>query len=134
MSIPDKTTEKRCENCRKELYGRTDKRFCNDGCRNQFNRTKMLREQQKAHENLPEIFKIIRRNYEILKSFGPIEANSGFFSDKGSLKAEGINTKYFTSIYMEGDVLWKFCFERGWLEHEDGGWVIQDRMEQVDVR
>jgi len=134
MSIPGKTIEKGCENCGRELYGRTDKRFCNDGCRNQFNRTKTLREQQKAHENLPEIFKIIRRNYEILKSFGPIAPNGGIMSSTGSLKVEGINTKYFTSIYMDGDGMWKFCFERGWLEYEDGGWIIQDRMEQVDTR
>jgi len=31
---PDKT----CENCGKSLYGRTDKRFCNDNCRNTYNR------------------------------------------------------------------------------------------------
>lgn len=63
MAVLKSEAVTRCENCGKELFGRTDKRFCNDGCRNQFNREKAVREQQKAQDNLPEILKIIQKNY-----------------------------------------------------------------------
>jgi predicted nucleic acid-binding Zn ribbon protein len=129
---PAKQGERHCENCGKALFGRTDKRFCNDTCRNTFNREKTLREQIKEHENLPEIFRIIKNNYKILKSFGTIEPGSGIASLQKTLKEEGIDTRYFTSIYMEGKILWKFCFERGWHENENG-YEIMDRPEQVEV-
>ena len=122
-----------CAYCGKPLFGRTDKRFCNDGCRNAFNRKKLAELKNKNHENLPEIFKIIKRNYEILKSFGEIEDQCGIFDLDSNIKDQGINTNYFTSIYIDGDTLWKFCFERGWNEFDNGGWQVKDRLEQVNI-
>ena len=54
-----------CENCGKPLFGRTDKRFCNDGCRNVFNRKKTAVLRGGDHENIPQIFRIIKK---IMKS------------------------------------------------------------------
>lgn len=115
---PDKT----CENCGKALFGRTDKRFCNDTCRNTYNRNKALLEQKKAHDNLPEIFKIIKRNYEILQSLGTEKLEYGSYSSVSInyLKKQGFNFRFCTSIH-EGEraQVWKFCFEYGWLEGVD---------------
>jgi predicted nucleic acid-binding Zn ribbon protein len=55
MTRQTQNPENTCENCGKPLFGRTDKRFCNDNCRNTYNRQKTLLEQKKAHDNLPEI-------------------------------------------------------------------------------
>ncbi|MCR8556923.1 DUF2116 family Zn-ribbon domain-containing protein [Mucilaginibacter sp. BJC16-A38] len=110
---------KHCENCGKELFGRTDKRFCNDGCRNQFNREKAAREKQKAHDNLPEIFKIIKRNYEILQGYSlkGLHEDEAIFTDTWRLKEQGFNFKFFTSQVIERDgERINCCFEFGWYE------------------
>lgn len=127
--------ERHCQHCGKVLYGRTDQRFCNDTCRNTFNRNKALQEKQAANENIPEIFRIIKRNYELLKAMGPLGPGEGLLSEKGSLKDMGIDTRFFTSIYIEGDQIWRFCFERGWreFEEENSGWEIQDCREQAET-
>jgi predicted nucleic acid-binding Zn ribbon protein len=126
--------ENYCELCGKALFGRADKRFCNDNCRNTFNRAKALEKQNKAHENLPEIFLIIKQNYKILRSFGPpLGPDEYSYNDKTTLAEEGVNTKFFTSIFRDGDKLWKFCFERGWYEYESGIWEICDRREQAET-
>ena len=125
--------EKHCENCGKVLFGRTDKRFCNDTCRNTFNREKHLREKIKENENLPEIIRIIKRNYQILQSkrHGPLEEGLQLYMPVKELINDGFNFKYFTSIYEDEDGLWRFCFERGWRK-DDEYFYIQDRPEQAE--
>lgn len=121
MTTLKSAATKNCENCGKLLFGRTDKRFCNDSCRNQFNREKASRDAQKAHDNLPEIFKIIKRNYEILQTHHPekLRPDEGMFFDIADLKDDGFNFKFFTSTgEIDGEV-YKFCFDIGWLRSGD---------------
>src|SRR5690606_5358857 len=58
--------EKQCQQCGRPLKGRTDKRFCNDDCRNNFNRAKRRKITDQAPDTIPEIIRIIKRNYQIL--------------------------------------------------------------------
>jgi len=51
------------------LFGMSDRRFCNETCRNSFNRKWREAELIKANENLPVILKIIKHNYDILKNY-----------------------------------------------------------------
>lgn len=128
---------KHCENCGKAfLFGRADRRFCNDHCRNTFNRKKAEREKIQAHENLPEIFRIIKRNYELLKKHGGntlMGADEGVFFDKEQILQEGFNPKFFTSTTEIDGSLWRFCFERGWQMGETD-FLIRDRPEQAEVQ
>lgn len=62
-------TEALCENCGKPLFDRTDKRFCNDSCRNNFNRIKHNPQKHRGQLLNPEIFQIIKNNHEILSSY-----------------------------------------------------------------
>ena len=117
-----------CENCGRELFGRIDKRFCNDNCRNDFNRKKKQQDIQKANENIPEILKIIKRNYEILLSFGAIEEGSEIFLPKETLLKKGFNFKFFTSIDSKKE--YQYCFERGWRELA-GAVYIKDDLKQT---
>jgi hypothetical protein len=134
MSKPANLEEKHCENCGRVLFGRTDKRFCNDTCRNTFNREKTLREQIKEHENLPEIFKIIKNNYRILKSYAhkTLDPDVQLYFPAKDLISDGINVNYFTSIYQDGAELWRFCFERGWRIDGDTCYV-RDIPEQANL-
>lgn len=108
--------EPTCENCGKALFGRTDKRFCHDSCRNEFNRKKRAAEQIAEYENLPEILKIIKRNHEILKTYKLEQSDPGdtITVSRSELLNKGYHFKFFTSLgmYMKGKI-WKFCFDYG---------------------
>jgi predicted nucleic acid-binding Zn ribbon protein len=129
------TLERTCGYCGKILHGRTDQRFCNDTCRNNFNRKKRAEERIAMHENMPEIFRIIKKNYEILKSLTkgePLEWKHTTYAKVVELKQKGFDPQFCTSIRIERDGIWKFCFERGWLMNEAGAYyTIIDSMEQV---
>lgn len=120
----DNTTQPTCENCSKELFGRIDKRFCNDNCRNEFNRKKKQQEIQKANESMPEILKIIKKNYEILLSYGAIDENTEFVVSKDNLLQKGFNFRFFTSYDSINE--YHFCFERGWCDLEGTIYIKED--------
>jgi len=123
-----------CENCGKPLFGRTDKRFCNDGCRNTFNRNKAYQQRAEVHENVPEILKIIRNNYLLLKAIGgPIDEDCVSFFNAKLLADEGFNFSFCTSVLQEEGILWRFCFERGWYTDADGNCYVCDRPEQAKI-
>lgn len=66
-----------CKQCEKPLLGRSDPKFCNDSCRNNFNKSKPRPAKIDPHENQKAIFSIIKRNYDILKRAyrSPIDPN-----------------------------------------------------------
>ncbi|ATP55553.1 hypothetical protein CPT03_03280 [Pedobacter ginsengisoli] len=104
------STVKTCELCKKPLHGRLDQRFCNDTCRNQYNRSKRQFEKVTPHPNATAIFKIIKTNYEILKKGipGQIPEYNAFTCDTKDFIASGINTKFYTSSFKSGKEEW-FC-------------------------
>ncbi len=112
-SIP--TPAKTCQYCNKMLHGRSDQRYCNDDCRNTYNRLKRKAEKIADHKNTPEIFRAIGRNYELLKSLKPPKQPNAFTSleDKNELLQQGFNPKFFTSIYNDGQQTWHCIFEYG---------------------
>lgn len=110
-----KEKSKICSHCGKPLHGRSDQVYCNDTCRNTFNRQKRAAEKITEHENMPEIIRIIKRNYEILKRWNrPFEQNESGFTNTKNLIADGFNPKFFTSIIKdEYGREWRCIFERG---------------------
>ena len=50
------------------------------------------------HENIPEIFRVIKRNYEILKAQGSLGQDEQFYFDAKILADEGFNFNFCTSI------------------------------------
>lgn len=129
-----KEKEPICENCSKPLFGRTDKRFCNDSCRNNYNRNKRSQEKIAEHENLPEILKVIKRNYQILKSTNKslLNYNERISVPISELNAKGFNFKFITSIHKDSEELWMFCFERGY-RIEGSHCIILDRPSQIQL-
>ncbi|ALL07105.1 hypothetical protein AQ505_17405 [Pedobacter sp. PACM 27299] len=121
MNHANQIEKKCCENCGELIVGRTDKRFCDTYCKNTFNSNRRKAERFQEYDNLPEIFKIIKNNHEILKTYQPAE-----FSEQSStegisrqeLLAKGFNFRFFTSIQRDtfGEY-WKFCFDYGWREN-----------------
>ncbi|NQX38463.1 hypothetical protein SAMN05421820_101484 [Pedobacter steynii] len=95
--------EPQCENCGKPLFGRTDKKFCNDNCRNHFNRIKGNQKKYKDPTPNSEIFQIIKRNHEILSAYKKLKLAEGTiqFVERDDLIRKGYHFKFFTSIYVD---------------------------------
>lgn len=84
---------KLCLYCGEPIYGRSDKKFCNDNCRNNYN-------YNANHEQVNVVRNInnaLGRNRRILKELNP---EGKAVVTKQMLYDKGFNFKYFTNIYQ----------------------------------
>jgi predicted nucleic acid-binding Zn ribbon protein len=115
---------KNCLACGKTVKGRSDKKFCDDYCRNQFNN------HQKGESNqlVRNINNTLRRNRYILQSLiperGMIKVN------RESLIQAGFSFKYHTHQYQnkKGNT-YSFCYEYGYLPLDIDWYLIVKRNE-----
>jgi predicted nucleic acid-binding Zn ribbon protein len=130
------TPGKHCEDCDKILHGRSDQRFCNDTCRNNFNRKKRRAEKIVPHKNADEIISIIWKNYEILKNvYRNRTGENEMIEIKGldDLIQLGINPKFFTSVHTDTNGgIWYCIFERCFTIGEEQAFV-KDILEQANI-
>lgn len=114
-------TQKRiCSYCEKPLLGRSDQRFCNDTCRNNFNRNKRQALRSTWCEHIPEILRILKNNYAILKAIGPLEIEREYCLPKQELSNSDLNTRFYTSTDVdENGITWYCIFDRCY--HLDNG-------------
>src|ERR1700743_2468050 len=101
-----------CEDCGKDIKGRSDKRFCDDTCRNNFNRKKRQAEQAPIDDEALEIIRTIKRNYQLIKS-KDLAADIIISQPVEGLFKKGFNANYFTSTRKVDGELYRFCFECG---------------------
>lgn len=120
MNQLNQTDKKYCENCAEPILGRTDKRFCDTYCKNTFNSNRRKSQRLAEYDNLPEIFKIIKKNHEILKNYQPGEFKEQYSLEgisRKELLAKGFNFRFFTNVQRDSfGQYWKFCFDYGWKE------------------
>jgi predicted nucleic acid-binding Zn ribbon protein len=107
------TLIRHCLLCQNVLFGRSDKKFCDDHCRNAFHneQTRITSVQVRA------INKILQRNRRILIQF---RANLSNQVSKQELHSAGFNFDYFTHIKpLKGGKSQIFCYEQGYLPIEN---------------
>ncbi len=108
-----------CLSCDKPLKGRSDKKFCDDYCRNNFNN------HLKGEEGplVRSINKILRKNRKLLEALiQPDERTAK--SLKGILIERGFDFRYFTNLFTnKKGFTYFFCYEYGYLLLE-GEWVL----------
>lgn len=120
MAIMNNDEERICaySGCRRSLYGRKDKLFCSDQCRNAAGRQKKKVSIWEEPEHFGQINRIIMRNYQILKrlyneTLTPIK--------NWQLSDEGFEFKFMTGIYRLDEGIDIFmCYEYGWHQLPDG--------------
>jgi hypothetical protein len=102
--------ERVCLDCGARLLGRSDKKFCSDQCRNNYN-NRINRDHNNYVRN---VHAQLRRNRRIL---------SDLFGDghhrihRDALVAQGYNFTFFTHLIETKDGLkWSYCFEYGFRE------------------
>ncbi|CAM4211626.1 hypothetical protein SAMN06265348_10649 [Pedobacter westerhofensis] len=127
------TAPRHCKQCEKHLLGRSDQIFCNDTCRNTFNKQNTRQQKVAPHPHQKAIFKIIQHNYEILIRLSKTEIS--IFKEvpiaKDRLGAD-FNPNYFTSTVTNKKGTWSVCFDRGWLETEHT-YIIHDFPEKASI-
>lgn len=107
-----------CLECGEKILGRSDKKFCNDACRNAYNN-----KQNKDHTNLMRnIHNKLRKNYRILSSLEFAEGKAK--TTQAKLTAQGFSFEYFTSlkVYKNG-AEYRFVYDIGYKFLEEG-WIL----------
>lgn len=102
------TATKICLSCNRDLHGRTDKKFCNDHCRNNHNNHL----NSDGNNYIRNINHCLRRNRRILESILATRLIAKTALPK--LQSKGFVFKYFTHMYTnkKGN-LYYFCYEYG---------------------
>lgn len=118
---------KTCFACAKPLKGRSDKKFCDDYCRNNYNN--QLKAPQTSTER--NIINALKKNRNILKSFLPM-GEEMTKTTKERLLMKGFLFKYSTHTYenKKGGV-YVFCFEYGYLALENDWYLVVKREEKI---
>lgn len=121
-----KVEEKLCMECQAPIYGRIDKKFCSDQCRNTFNnRIHMV-----SNKYIRRVNYVIRKNRFIME---------GLLGDKEVLKVSkkvlfenGFDFGFFTNIYeTKKGSKYYFCYEYGYLPLVDGNFTLVKREEYL---
>ena len=102
-----------CLECGEKIIGRSDKKFCNDACRNAFNN-----KQNKDSTNLMRnVNNKLRKNHRILEELN-IEGKTKV--SKAKLDGLGFYFNFFTNIkvYKNGSE-YKFVYDQGYKMLED---------------
>lgn len=114
MEQPNNT----CKECGKTLFGRIDKKFCNDGCRNSFyNRTNRV-----SNNFVRQINRILKKNRDILSELNP-DGTTKITGKK--LSRLGFNFDYFTNTYTtKSGKTYFYCYDQGYLPLESDYYAL----------
>ncbi len=110
--------DKHCLECGLEFFGRADKKFCTDSCRNSYNN----RLNAKSSGYVKEINRTLKQNYAVLKRLN-IRGKTKLHRDR--LLKEGFDFDFYTNIYTTRDQRqYHFCYDQGYLILEDGNVLL----------
>ena len=110
--------EKSCEECGKAIFGRIDKRFCSDQCRNTFNN----RLNSNATNYIRNVNNALRKNRRILIELNP---DGKIRLSREKLIAKGFDFSCYTSTYTTRDgSQYFYCYEQGYLPIERGYYLL----------
>lgn len=106
--------ERVCLDCGARLLGRSDKKFCSDQCRNNYN-NRLNRDQNNYVRN---VHAQLRRNRKVLAD---LFENGHHRIHRDALIAQGYNFTFFTHLVETREGLrWSYCFEYGFMDSEEG--------------
>ena len=104
--------KRKCLYCGEPIYGRVDKKFCCDSCRNSYN-------YEKTHKQLNVVRKvngILARNHTILEE---LNTKGKSFVSRQQMVDKGFDFKYFTHIYTpKAGAVYRFVYDQGYVPKE----------------
>lgn len=120
--------DRKCLECGTEIYGRVDKKFCSDQCRNTFNnRTHAI-----ANSYIRKVNYIIRKNRKIMAELLENSNKDAIKIHKRKLIDLGFNFEYYTNIYKtKTGNYYYFNYEYGFMKIDDEYFTIVKREEYL---
>ncbi|MBS1730192.1 MAG: hypothetical protein JSS67_05365 [Bacteroidetes bacterium] len=113
---------KNCLACHKPLRGRSDKKFCDDYCRNAYNNQLRIKEPPA----IKKIILILKNNRKILADL--LGEENMIKKPKEKFLTLGFLFDYHTHIYKnKNGNIYFFCFEYGFLPLENDWFLIVKR-------
>jgi predicted nucleic acid-binding Zn ribbon protein len=102
--------ERKCLDCGEIIRGRTDKKFCSDQCRNNFNN----RLNRDTNNFVRNVHGLLRKNRRILSD---LYSENKMKVHKDALFALGYNFSFFTHVIESSDGRkFQYCFEYGFSD------------------
>lgn len=117
-----------CLECENPVFGRVDKKFCSDACRNAYNN----RANSSTTKLMRQINKTLVKNRRILMELNP---NGKKKTHRDRLLKKGFDFDFFTNSYTTkaGDT-YHFCYEQGYLELDEGYVLLVERNESSSTK
>ncbi|WP_242120810.1 hypothetical protein [Aestuariivivens sediminicola] len=113
--------EKTCLECGNKIYGRSDKKFCDDACRNAYNN----RVNKDSKNLIRNTNNRLRKNYRILEALNPKHKTK---ASKSKLLEAGFDFNFFTSIYTtKAGAVYYFVYDQGYLPLEGDYFALVKR-------
>ncbi|MEP3388394.1 MAG: hypothetical protein ABJO02_09420 [Reichenbachiella sp.] len=104
----ENTDQRLCSECERPLFGRTDKKFCSDACRNSYNN----RVNADATNFVRNVNNALRKNRRILLE---LKNGEGSKVHRDQLLRAGFDFDYHTNIRetQSGDMFY-YCYDLGY--------------------
>lgn len=117
-----------CRQCGKTVRGRTDKRFCDDNCRNAYN-NQLKTQLSKA---VKDVNAALLKNRKILEALLPPAENTLTVTRERLLK-QGFNFHYHTHVYAtKAGKTYTYCYEYGYLLLDKDWLLLVRKKEEAD--
>jgi len=117
--------EKQCLDCGEPIVGRSDKKFCSDICRTNYNNSRSKGDLK----YMRSVNSALKKNRKILRELNP-EGKSKV--SKRVLENKGFNFRFFTNVYKTKSAkVYYFCYEEGYLPIEGNMFALVRREENL---
>ncbi len=113
--------EQKCLECNSHFKGRSDKKFCSDGCRNTYNN----RVNKDSKNLIRNVNNRLRKNWRILEKLNP---NDKTKTSRSKLIEQGFDFNYYTSTYTtKVGTIYYFVYNQGYLPLDNEYYAIVKR-------
>lgn len=113
-----------CPECGKAVFGRIDKKFCSDACRNAYNN----KANSASTNYMRNVNNTLSKNRRILLELNPSGKTK---TNRDKLLKKGFDFDFYTNSYTtEVKDTYRFCYEQGYLLLEDGFILLVERKEE----
>lgn len=103
-----------CYFCGEKVFGRSDKKFCDDNCRNRFHAQAQRKRQWTEPNFIGKINRALMRNRKILAQSIP-RGKKNVVLRRTTLEEKGFEFGYYTNILQTQSGAYHYCYEFGWL-------------------
>ena len=119
-------SKKKCLECRFEIIGRSDKKFCSDQCRNNYNNN--LKKDETNY--IRNVNNILRKNRRILLGLNP---GGKAKISRSRLQMKGFNFDYYTNTYTtKNNKIYYYCYDQGYLQMDGDYFFLVLKKDYVD--